>query len=206
MKSIFAIAAIAVLSALPAQAAITYNAADLSANVVDFEAYDGFETSGPELVAAAVTFTAAPGATLGAYASDLGNNGAWGVGNHFVSNTIGEMRFTFANMASGAGAYLNHYSDNLSSGFVTITAFGIGNRLLESYSVNLNTGFESYNAGQFVGFTRSSADIKSFVVTGQGVVMDNLSFAAPVPEPEAYAMLLAGLALMGTMARRRQQK
>lgn len=32
------------------------------------------------------------------------------------------------------------------------------------------------------------------------------STLAPVPEPESYAMLLAGLALMGTVARRRQQK
>ena len=204
MKSVIAIAALAVLGSMPAQAAITYNAADLSANVIDFEAYDGFETMGPELVAPTVSFTAAPGATLGAFIADLGDNGVWGVGNHFVSNTAGELRFTFANMASGAGAYLNHYSNALSAGYVTITAFGAGNRLLESYSVNLSTGVDSYNAGQFVGFTRNSADIKSFVVSGEGVVVDNLSFAAPVPEPETYAMLLAGLALMGTVARRRK--
>lgn len=30
-------------------------------------------------------------------------------------------------------------------------------------------------------------------------------FAAPVPEPETYAMLLAGLGLMGAVARRRKQ-
>jgi hypothetical protein len=29
---------------------------------------------------------------------------------------------------------------------------------------------------------------------------------APVPEPESYAMLLAGLGLMGTIARRRKTK
>lgn len=34
--------------------------------------------------------------------------------------------------------------------------------------------------------------------------VDNVAFAAPVPEPETYAMLLAGLGLMGFVARRRQ--
>ena len=31
-------------------------------------------------------------------------------------------------------------------------------------------------------------------------------FAIPVPEPETYAMMLAGLGLMGFVARRRKQK
>jgi hypothetical protein len=30
--------------------------------------------------------------------------------------------------------------------------------------------------------------------------------AAPIPEPEAYAMMLAGLGLLGVAARRRKQK
>ena len=30
--------------------------------------------------------------------------------------------------------------------------------------------------------------------------------AAPIPEPETYAMMLAGLALLGVVARRRKQK
>jgi hypothetical protein len=45
---------------------------------------------------------------------------------------------------------------------------------------------------------------------GRGGLIDNVSLtqvlAAPVPEPESYAMLLAGLALMATIARRRKQR
>jgi hypothetical protein len=36
-----------------------------------------------------------------------------------------------------------------------------------------------------------------------GMGIDNFSFAAAVPEPETYAMLLAGLGLIGAVARRR---
>jgi hypothetical protein len=40
-------------------------------------------------------------------------------------------------------------------------------------------------------------------LTGQQV--ETLPVAAPVPEPETYATLLAGLGLLGAMARRRRQ-
>ncbi len=36
------------------------------------------------------------------------------------------------------------------------------------------------------------------------VVMDDFIYAAPVPEPETYAMLLAGLGLIGAISRRRK--
>lgn len=39
---------------------------------------------------------------------------------------------------------------------------------------------------------------------GLGTSLDNISLTAAVPEPETYGMLLAGLAVMGLVARRRK--
>ena len=51
--------------------------------------------------------------------------------------------------------------------------------------------------------------VLAFFSTGDsgysGAVLDNVSVTA-VPEPETYAMLLAGLGLVGTIARRRKNK
>lgn len=49
----------------------------------------------------------------------------------------------------------------------------------------------------------------ALIGTGSGVDYNNLasfSFATPVPEPESYAMLFAGLALLGFAAKRRKLK
>jgi hypothetical protein len=48
------------------------------------------------------------------------------------------------------------------------------------------------------GYLPTASDLMSFVV--------NSGTAAPIPEPETYALLLAGLGLLGFHARRRKQK
>ena len=59
------------------------------------------------------------------------------------------------------------------------------------------------NASFFQGIRRKQADIASITITGDRIVMDNFTYTAAVPEPEGYAMFLAGLGIMGVMARRR---
>ncbi len=71
---------------------------------------------------------------------------------------------------------------------------------------------KSGGAAQFIGFTSSQA-FNRIIFSGVGCcyssfAVDNVVHAAalaPVPEPETYAMLLAGLGLMGALARKRKR-
>lgn len=45
-----------------------------------------------------------------------------------------------------------------------------------------------------------------FLLSNQHWALDNLTINEAVPEPETYAMMLAGLGLLGVAARRRKQK
>lgn len=206
MKLTFIAAALASFAMLPAHAALTNDVADLYNPLpVDFENYDGFLTSGPEMVAPGITFTGDAGSQLGANIAVLGTNGLWGVGNFFAaSGFIGELRFTFAELTTGAGAFVNHYTDDLLPFGIVVSAYGDNNQIIESHTVlDIDTDEFGYNEGQFVGITRATADIRSISFKGNAVVLDNLAVATPVPEPETYALLLAGLGLIGMAARRR---
>jgi hypothetical protein len=191
--------------ALPVHAELTNDAsAILSPTVIDFEVYDGYYTSGPELVAPGVTFTGDEGSQLGAYVADLGSNGIWGLGNHFAATDfVGELRFTFNDLTQGAGALVNHFAyDEVLPFAVVVSAYGDNNQIIETYTVMINTDVDSYNEGLFLGITRDTADIRSLSFKGNAVVLDNFTFTTPVPEPETYAMMLAGLGLLGLMGRR----
>jgi hypothetical protein len=99
---------------------------------------------------------------------------------------------------------------------VNIAAYASDSSLLWSSFVDLTSTANDWN--KWITVTVNTANVArlSFAPTGQAGVrngywpsIDNLrinELAAPVPEPETYAMLLAGLGLMGCIARRRKQK
>ncbi len=188
--------------ALPAHAGLTSNVADIgNALTITFEDYDGYLTEGPEAVAPGVTFTGTAGSQLGAYIADLGDNGLWGLGNHFAATgVVGSLHFTFDDAyTSAAGAYLNSFDGSA----MAVIAYGENDQILESYIVSFDGDNSDWNNGQFFGITRDSADIRAIAFMGMGLVADDMTYAAPVPEPETYAMMLAGLGLLGFMAKRR---
>lgn len=206
-----------IISTLAAAAALSFTAAHAApvvvangslipdAQVADFEAFDGLLTGGPELVAPGVTFTGDVDSTVGAFIAELGTNGLWGVDTKFVASTApGTLTFTFDGTTQAVVALVNHYATSFGDGSVTVSAFGADNQLLESFNQTVVTGADSYNAGFYMGFVRATADIRSISFSGNAVVVDNLTFTTPVPEPEALGLALAGLAAVGLMKRRRR--
>lgn len=177
-----------------------------SAQVADFEAFDGLLTSGPVQVAPSVTLTSDNDVLVGAFIADLGNNGLWGIDTYFVAGGTpsSTLTFTFNGLTQAVVGFVNHYAATLGDGAVTVSAFGAANNLLESFTHTLVTGDTGLNEGAYLGFVRSTADIRSITFSGNAVVLDNLTFAAPVPEPGSLALAVAGLAVTGFLARRRR--
>ncbi|WP_294267742.1 FxDxF family PEP-CTERM protein [Propionivibrio sp.] len=81
---------------------------------------------------------------------------------------------------------------NAFQGVGTATGYSIGNNL-----VTLTSQFVT--GRNYIDFRVEG----NYATNGMGLRVE--SFTAPVPEPESYAMLLAGLGLLGFMARRRKQ-
>ncbi|MCE2949117.1 MAG: PEP-CTERM sorting domain-containing protein [Betaproteobacteria bacterium] len=174
--------------------------------IVTFDGYDGFVTTGPEVVAPGVTFSGSS-STLGAFIADVGGNGIWGagkvfagLGSFFEPVSAGTMLFNFGAVAT-AGAFVNVFSPN---GKVTISAFGAGGVLLESHEVTIDTP-NGENAGMYLAIGRGFGEIEGLSFSGTGVVLDDLSLStAVVPLPPAALLLAGGLAGMAWLSRRRK--
>ena len=118
-------------------------------------------------------------------------------------------------------AWLGGYDSQNDNAKLTATFYGAGGAVLSSASVGpVSNGDRNNQTGQLLRDTQGYIPVGTLNV---GITLDltrnagsyndgyadNLSFAvaaAPVPEADAYAMLLGGLALLGVVAKRKQRK
>jgi hypothetical protein len=89
---------------------------------------------------------------------------------------------------------------NSAGGYTDPLAFTVANASIADFLV-LSTGAGSLGPAYFAADVVWTADTRSFGATGAiGVT----SVTAAVPEPETYALMLAGLGIMGFIAKRRK--
>jgi hypothetical protein len=145
-------------------------------------------------------------ASLGAYAGDqsVGLNPAI-VNSFTASSTIldgGDDVITFTGLVTG-----QHYRVHITVSSQNIT--------WDQAMTNLNSATGSYFGGdlQFIDFLYNGQNPFTLTLVGGATDLTlaigysaDVSVRAVVPEPETYAMMLGGLALVGAIARSRARK
>ncbi len=150
-------------------------------------------SSGSSGIAAIPMNTAPPKNTVGNWLAASKDNGgdavvSFGLGTSFVSFLWGSPdTYNTLTVNSTMGSYTFTSASPSLSGIV----FN-GNQDFAYYA-----GFSTNVAGELITSLRFSSTSNAFEAS-------NFSVTTPVPEPETYALLLAGLGVVGFMARRRK--
>jgi len=189
--------------------------------VVDFSQFAGTSTqissfTGPirigGLVGEDITFSTDSSASIGDNISPLTVNGQFNSGRMGFTafgGTTGFMTYSFNTAPVSSVAGFINYAPGFGPSTV-ISAFN-GTTLLESYDINTLAPISTpgaTNQGAYRGITRATADITSFTVSNQLVVLDNLTFSratvVAAPEPSTWAMMGIGLLILGIATRRKK--
>lgn len=133
------------------------------------------------------------------------SNGSWsGASMIGLDQPTGYFTIDFSTPISGFLGELNWASDYPAND-ATLAIYGTSG-LLETLTLENSSG-NAVTPGYW-GFSRASADITSVRFSNEYIGVRDISIttAAAVPEPEAYALMMAGLVVVGGMSRRQQQR
>lgn len=117
---------------------------------------------------------------------------------------------TLTGTVTGLTSFDWHYEASIASaGYATVaTSFGSAILLDESSVTGADSGPQTYTfSTPYTGFIKFLQYAYAGGEAGATLTISNLAVASvvsPVPEPESYAMLLAGLGVMGAIARRKK--
>ncbi len=129
-------------------------------------------------------------------------------GNPFLSTTLAESTITFNAFTAGVrGVGGNFFGSNISGlfapGDITVTATDSGGTVTRTLIGAATSSFLGFiSDGPITQLTVASVQPSTGGFLWPSV--DNLVLAAAVPEPGTYAMMLAGLGVFASMARRRR--
>lgn len=130
---------------------------------------------------------------------ELDTNANSGITQTITATGLVELSFWYS-ARPGTSSSTNDLQVSFGNSFQATVLQGVGN----STSTHNWQHFT-----QIVNLGNSGSAVLAFYARGAsdslGGSLDNISVTS-VPEPETYAMLLAGLGVMGTIARRRKQK
>ena len=171
------------------------------------DTFAGFSTT--ELTPSPITRSA--GAYTYTASSPSGFFGAGTPANPALSTESDADAITFSNLSGGANAIGGLFFGTDARGLfvaasIVLTAMdSLGTMSTESFLASPSSFVGFLSTGTIVSLLVTTAEPGSFVFATVDNLTIALAAATPIPEPETWSLLLAGLAVLGHCARRRQR-